>query len=97
MEMSAREMTAGDFSGRVGKTFAVHVSGHQVPLVLDAFQDLPFSKRQGGAFRLEFLGPVNPQLGQGVFPFLIGSDRFDIFIVPLGPEPRGMRYEAIFY
>jgi hypothetical protein len=93
----SREMTTGDFSGRVGKVFTVHVAGHQVPLRLDAFQDLPASQRQGGAFRLEFIGPTNPVLAQGVFAFHIGTDQYNIFIVPLGPESRGMRYEAIFY
>ena len=93
----SRQMATGDFSGRVGKTFNVHVAGHQVPLRLDAFQELPASHRQGGAFRLEFIGPATPVLGQGVFPFAIDADRYNIFIVPLGPESRGMRYEAVFY
>ena len=97
MEMSAREIVAGDFSGRVGKVFTVHVAGRQLPLKLDAYQELPRSARTGGAFRLEFLGPLDPRLAQGVFPFLIGSDRFDIFIVPVAAEPTAMRYEAIFY
>lgn len=96
MDLS-RQMVESDFSGRVGKTFVVHVSGHNVPLLLDAFQPLPGSQRQGGAFRLEFVGPLNPALGQGVFPFLIGTDQYNIFIVPIGREARGMRYEAVFF
>jgi len=93
----AREMTLADFSGRVGKIFQVHAAGHNVPLLLDALQELPSSGRKGGSFRLEFLGPLDPQLGQGVFPFLIGTDQFAIFIVPVAREPGGARYEAIFY
>jgi uncharacterized protein DUF6916 len=96
MDLS-RQMTLADFSGRVGKTFEVHVAGHKVPLLLEALQELPGSARQGGSFRLEFLGPLNLQLSQGVFPFLIGTDEYAIFIVPLGREPNGARYEAIFY
>jgi hypothetical protein len=96
MDLS-REMVLDDFEGRVGQAFQVHVSGHVVPLRLEALQELPGSKRQGGSFRLEFIGPLNPQLGQGVFPFLIGTDTFPIFIVPIGRGERGMRYEAIFY
>lgn len=95
MDLS-RETVLADFSGRVGKTFKVHVAGQMVPLRLDALQELP-GKRSGGAFRLEFIGPPAPQLGQGTFPFVIGTDQFAIFIVPLGPVERGMRYEAIFY
>lgn len=97
MEMFAREIVAGDFSGRVGKIFTVHVAGRQLPLKLDAFQELPRSTRVGGSFRLEFLGPLDPRLAQGVFPFLIGGERFDLFIVPVAAEPAAMRYEAIFY
>jgi len=96
MDLS-REMTLADFSGRIGKIFNVHVAGQMVPLRLDALQELPGSKRNGGSFRLEFIGPLNPQLGQGVFPFLIGADQYAIFIVPLGPREQGMRYEAVFY
>lgn len=96
MDLS-REMTLADFSGRIGKIFNVHVAGQMVPLRLDALQELPGSKRPGGSFRLEFIGPPNPQLGQGVFPFVIGTDQYPIFIVPLGRGEYGVRYEAIFY
>jgi hypothetical protein len=96
MDLS-REMVLSDFSGRIGKMFNVHVAGQIVPLRLEALQELPGSKRPGGSFRLEFIGPLNPQLGQGVFPFLIGTDQYAIFIVPLGRSPLGARYEAIFY
>jgi hypothetical protein len=97
MELFAREIVAGDFSGRVGKIFTVHVAGRQLPLKLDAFQELPRSARVGGGFRLEFLGPLDPQLAQGVFQFMFDSERFDIFVVPIRAEPAALRYEAIFY
>jgi hypothetical protein len=96
MDLS-REVVLADFSDRVGKMFDVHVAGQIVGLRLEALQELPGSKRTGGAFRLEFIGPLNPQLGQGVFPFLIGTDQYAIFIVPLGARERGMRYEALFF
>jgi hypothetical protein len=91
-----RQITVADFSDRVGKTFDVRVAGHQLSPKLIACQELPPSKRVGGAFRLEFQGPFNPQLGQGVFSFRIDSDQYDLFIVPVGPNPHGMVYEAIF-
>jgi hypothetical protein len=92
-----RPVKAGDFEQRVGKTFIVNAAGHNVPVVLRGFQILPGSKRDGGAFRLEFAGPLNPQLGQGVFSFQIDHDQYGIFIVPLGQSERGMRYEALYY
>ena len=66
-------------------------------LVLAAAQELPARLRDGGGFRLEFLGPLQPMLGQGIFRFLIGAEPHEIFIVPLGPAADRMRYEAIFF
>jgi hypothetical protein len=92
-----RAVRVGDFEHRVGETFTVHAAGHNVPLVLRACQVLPGSKRDGGAFRLEFAGPLNPQLGQGIFTFQIDHDQYGIFIVPIGQSERGMRYEAVYF
>ena len=95
--MDTRIITFADFSGRVGESFEVHVGDHVVPLTLDAAQELPGSSREGGSFRLEFLGPNDPMLAQGIFPFLFGTDQFDIFIVPIARDERGTRYEALFF
>jgi hypothetical protein len=92
-----RQIRLGDFENRVGKTFTVHAHGNNLQLVLRACQELPGSKRDGGAFRLEFAGPLNPRLGQGVFPFQIDHDSFGIFIVPIGESQRSMRYEAVYF
>ena len=96
MILQGRVLTFSDFSGRVGRAFEASAQGHKVPLILDAAQELP-GPRQGGAFRLEFIGPRDPQFAQGIFPFRIDSDSYDLFIVPLGTNAAGMRYEAIFF
>lgn len=92
-----RQVRLGDFENKVGKTFNVQAAGQILQLVLRACQELPGSKRDGGAFRLEFAGPPAPRLGQGVFSFQIDHDQFGIFIVPLGESQRGMRYEAVYF
>ena len=92
-----RELTFADFRNRRGDTFDVRAPGGVVPLVLAQVQELPGSGRQGGSFRLEFQGPPAPPLGQGMFPFMVGGSWVNIFIVPVGIVPQGMRYEAIFY
>ena len=92
-----RILAYADFSGRVGKTCEVHVASLRIPFTLEAAQELPGSQRQSGGFRLEFLGPLEPMLSQGLFPFLFGDERFELFIVPLGRDQRGARYEALFF
>jgi hypothetical protein len=89
--------TIGDFSGRVGDSFTVRVGGHCLMLALEAAQELPGSVREAGGFRLEFLGPADPMLAQGIFPFEIDGERYELFIVPLGRDESGARYEAVFY
>lgn len=97
MTIATRPLTIDDFSRRIGKTVEVEASGQRVSLLVQAVQDLPASGRDGGSFRLEFIGPLNAMLSQGIFPFLIGRERFAIFIVPLGHDQNGVRYEAVFY
>jgi len=91
-----RLLTHDDFAARVGKAFEVEVQGGRLPLTLDSAQELPSMGRQGGTFRLEFVGPHQPVLPQATYPFTITGERFDIFIVPVGQDVRGTRYEALF-
>lgn len=92
-----RILTHADFSGRVGEACEIHVGDDRFPLTLDEVQEVPGSRRDGGGFRLEFGGPAEPILVQGIYLFLFGEESFDLFIVPLGRDRRGARYEALFY
>ncbi len=48
-------------------------------------------------FSLTFLGPAQPLLPQRIYTFDFGElGCSDIFIVPIGPDATGMRYEAVF-
>ncbi|HYI63551.1 MAG TPA: hypothetical protein VEW71_01560 [Allosphingosinicella sp.] len=95
--MTTRNPTHADFSARLGNAFEVQVAEHCVSMTLEGVQELPDSGREGGSFRLEFLGPSDQFLGQGMFPFLSGGERFDLFIVPVGQDGDRIRYEAIFF
>ena len=97
MSETAQNPALGDFSGRVGHSFAVPVGGHLLMLTLGAAQELHGSQRDAGGFRLEFIGPADPMLPQGIFPFEIEGDRYELFIVPIGRSAEGTRYEAVFY
>ena len=48
-------------------------------------------------FAVEFRGPLNIFLGQGVRPFTHEQmGRFELFIVPVRQEADGFYYEAVF-
>lgn len=85
------------FSGGVGQAFGLRLDGQSLELVLDKAEPMSRSVREAGAFRLEFVGPLDPILPQGIYPFAVGGEEHDIFIVPIARERVGMRYEAIFY
>ena len=86
------------FSQRVGQSFAINAAKGAAELTLTAAQELAQSPREGGGFRLEFLGPAAPVLPQAIYSFALGDERHDIFIVPLGPGAAGrIAYEAVFF
>ncbi|HEX8639994.1 MAG TPA: hypothetical protein VF704_02445 [Allosphingosinicella sp.] len=88
-------LTIADF--RRGDTLHVRSPAGELELKLAEVHELPPSGREGGAFRLEFHGPMEPLLQQGTYDFLVGASWVGIFVVPLGFLPQAMRYEAIFY
>jgi hypothetical protein len=85
------------FSGGVGGRFRLRAGDRSLELMLDKAEPMNRSVREAGAFRLEFVGPADPPLPQGTYPFEVGDEEHDIFIVPVAREAAGFRYEAIFY
>jgi len=48
-------------------------------------------------FCLVFRGPLTPHLPQGIYTFEHEKlGKFDLFLVPLGPDSAGMCYQVIF-
>lgn len=82
----------------VGDGFSLDHGGGAHRLELIKAEPLPGSQREGGGFRLEFRGPFEPILPQATH-LLRGTDgeAREIFIVPIGREAEGTRYEAVFY
>lgn len=91
-----RDLTLADFVPRLGTGFPISAGGESLVLKLQSAQELPSLGRRGGSFRLEFLGPLQPMLPQATYAFKMDDDSVEIFIVPIGQDPRGTRYEAIF-
>jgi hypothetical protein len=92
-----RDITWDDFANAVGATYRVAVGESLFELALDQASEIPSAGRAGGSFRLEFLGPPAPVLPQAIYPFRRDDELFEIFIVPIGSNQEGTRYEAIFY
>lgn len=92
--------TVETFAGRVGGTFVVSPQpGQPTAWELLSAETLGAAGTPGHRtpFSLVFRGPLSPVLPQAIYPMdhpEIGA--FEIFVVPIGPDEKGMRYEAVF-
>ncbi|GAA3830705.1 DUF6916 family protein [Nocardioides panacisoli] len=97
-------LTYADFTGLVGEVFTLALpDGRKVPLTVEEVSALG---RDGGAgpdgtpreqFSVVFLGPSDPLLGQGTQELSHGAlGDLALFLVPIGADADGVRYEAVF-
>jgi uncharacterized protein DUF6916 len=100
--VSLEELTFAKFSDLLNATFRVHLDQSNV-VQFKLVAATPQKPRAAGAgsepesFSLVFTGPADRLLPQQIYPFehdQIGS--FDLFIVPIGKDVKGFRYEAVF-
>ena len=91
-----RALTWDDFADAAGTVYEVAAGEARFELKLVQAVDIPVSDRAGTAFRLDFVGPVDPILPQAIYPFRNGEDAFEMFIVPIARDNAGTQYEAIF-
>lgn len=100
MRWMLENLAYSDFFGRVGEEFRVAAGEGAAALVLTEVTDLsrpesPSPRRK--PFSLVFRGPFRPQLVQRIWPLEHAAfGRLEIFLVPIGPDAEGMRYEAVF-
>jgi hypothetical protein len=91
-------LTADDFAPLLGDRFRVAPAeddAFEVELIDVSAADAPGPSRQ--QFSLVFRGGPTPPLPQQILR--VEHDRLgalDIFLVPLGPDEHGQRYEAVF-
>jgi len=99
------QFTLDTFSPLLGQTFSLIVDGaNMLPLELVEATDLQSSGRAPAAdearrtpFSLVFRGPSTPVAPQRIYPLEHSAiGHIELFLVPIGPDGQGMRYEAIF-
>jgi hypothetical protein len=97
--------TRATFAPLVGDRFELVLDGSEVTGLTLTEVDEPYagSNERAGAgvgrspFSIVFRGPLEPVLPQRIYTFRnerLGS--FELFIVPIGRDDGGMRYEAVF-
>jgi hypothetical protein len=98
MSMDLATITADHFEPRLNDTFTLRVDGGEPALTLAEVRRLGQALRPGGAFALTFVAPsgasVLPQAIYALSHPVLGA--LEIFLVPIGPVPGGMGYEAVF-
>ena len=96
--------TVTTFSPHLGKTFRISMDSSQA-LDLELIEATDLSTRytsepvegRGRPFSIVFRGPGDILLPQAIYQIAhdqIGT--FDLFIVPIGRDKDGLRYEAVF-
>ena len=89
-------LTAASFASRVGEQFKLDEAHGSHELTLVECESLGQSL-QREAFSLTFLGPADPVLAQQIYRMRnpeLGA--LEIFLVPIGADASGTRYEAAF-
>lgn len=92
-------LTKEDWAKRLNETIIVKSeNGSECEMKL--VDVVGFGRSYGGgreAYSLYFTGPSAPILPQRIYPVrnaVLGD--LDLFLVPIGPNPSGMGYEAVF-
>lgn len=94
--------TAGTFTERHGETFRIRVddsSAFDAELieVSVAGDDRAGTESRRTPFSLVFRGPKEIVLPQRIYNLEHAElGTFELFLVPIGPDDVGMRYEAVF-
>lgn len=86
-----------DFEAHLNSPFDMTAGDATTALELIAVERLPQHARTRQPFSLLFRGAGTTVWPQGIYHLSrAGLDEFDIFLVPVGRDESGVRYEAIF-
>lgn len=83
------------FQARQGQAFGLAECG---AATLDLIAVAAHPGPAGGieSYALLFRGPPQPMLEQRIHRLVHGDDQLEIFLVPVGRDDSGIKYEAIF-
>jgi hypothetical protein len=102
MSLSLASLTLETFTPHLGSAFVIHLADG-TPLTLSLVDIKPLGQGAAGErapFALHFQHPLLPRhayLPQQIYSLEHATlGLIEIFLVPLGPQPGGMQYEAIF-
>jgi uncharacterized protein DUF6916 len=94
-----QDLTPASFEALTGTPFRVHYGGAS-PLEIVLYEVARHEQHPGPRqqpFSAYFRGPYPPVLPQRIYR--VEHDQLgtlEIFLVPIGPDGQGMRYEAVF-
>jgi hypothetical protein len=99
--MMLEEFEIGTFAPHLGETFRIQAADSEwaemTLIEATALGQGTASEGLRAPFSIVFRGPRDPVLPQGTYRVehaAIGA--FELFLVPIGPDGEGMRYEAVF-
>jgi hypothetical protein len=85
------------FAARVGQEFRIEVDAATTVVTTLTSATAHGDGRVAAGFSLVFAGPVEPVLPQRTYRLVHDELRdLEIFIVPIGRDDAGVRYEAVF-
>ena len=94
------DLTIDDFRGRLDEVFQLQAEPSAIELRLMEAEPTGSPRPDAGRtqpFSLVFTGPQQPLLPQAVYRLEHPEmGELDIFLVPIGSDPDGTRYEAVF-
>jgi hypothetical protein len=95
-----QDLTHTQFAGCLNERFRIHAdtASFDVELIqAEALGPHHDGSARRESFSLVFRGPLQPVLPQRIYRLEHeGLGTLEIFLVPVGPDKDGMRYEAVF-
>jgi hypothetical protein len=98
MSIDLATATRDVFEAQRGSRFRLHADGRVIDLELIATEPLPSPPgARRGAFLVRFRAGEPGHVPQRIYALEHATlGRLELFIVPVGPDAVGMRYDAIF-